>query len=136
VDVDDERVGPVERDRSNGETGATDGRPLMLGGMVYAKGLGTHAPSEVRYDLPAACTAFTAVIGVDNEVAAAGSVVFQVLVDGIPRYDSGVMAAGGRIENGERRSHPRNRTAADCDDGGRRRPRRPQRLGECTNTVS
>src|SRR5207237_118983 len=32
--------GPVERDHSNGETGATDGGPLVLNGVTYAKGLG------------------------------------------------------------------------------------------------
>ncbi|HEY8598318.1 MAG TPA: PQQ-dependent sugar dehydrogenase, partial [Thermomicrobiales bacterium] len=43
--------GPVERDRSNGDIGAGDGRPLTLGGAVYAKGLGVHATSEIRYAL-------------------------------------------------------------------------------------
>jgi hypothetical protein len=85
--------GPLERDRSNGETGATDGRPLTLAGVVYAKGLGVHAPSDVRYPLPEGCTVFTAVIGIDDEVAHGGSVVFKVLVDGAQRFDSGVMTA-------------------------------------------
>ena len=85
--------GPVERDRSNGEMGATDGHPLTLNGVVYTKGLGTHAVSDVRYGLGGACSVFTAVVGVDDEVASGGSVVFQVLVDGVQRYDSGLMTA-------------------------------------------
>ena len=36
---------------------------------------------------------FTAVVGVDDEVTSGGSVVFQVLVNGVQRYDSGVMTA-------------------------------------------
>jgi hypothetical protein len=83
--------GPVERDRSNGDAAAGDGVPLTLNGVTYAKGLGVHAPSEVRYGLNGACTAFSAMVGVDDEVGAAGSVVFQVWIDGVKRYDSGVV---------------------------------------------
>ena len=44
--------GPVEKDKSNGETGAGDGGPITLNGTVFAKGLGTHALSDVRYTVP------------------------------------------------------------------------------------
>src|SRR3989442_4731648 len=37
--------GPVEKDRSNGENLAGDGKTLTLNGGTYANGLGTHAPS-------------------------------------------------------------------------------------------
>ena len=37
------------------------------------------------------CTAFSAVIGVDDEVGANGSVIFQVYVDGSLRFMSDVM---------------------------------------------
>ncbi|MDP1803586.1 MAG: PQQ-dependent sugar dehydrogenase, partial [Acidimicrobiales bacterium] len=40
--------GPYERDRSNGEQGATDGAPLRIGGTTYPKGLGVHAASDIR----------------------------------------------------------------------------------------
>jgi hypothetical protein len=83
--------GPLERDRSNGELGAADGRPLTLDGNVYAKGLGVHAGSEVRYPLNGACTVFQAIAGVDDEVGALGSVVFQVFADGNRLFDSGVV---------------------------------------------
>jgi hypothetical protein len=43
--------GPVERDQSNGENGVGDGRTLTLNGTTYAKGLGAHASSDVRYAL-------------------------------------------------------------------------------------
>ena len=83
--------GPVERDHSNGDNGANDGGPLMLNGVTYAKGLGAHAASDVRFALNGTCSGFTAVVGVDDEVGAGGSVVFQVWTDGVQRYDSGLM---------------------------------------------
>ena len=87
--------GPIEVDRSNGEQAAGDGRPLTLNGQTYARGYGTHAGSELRFSLKgtggAQCTRFTAAIGVDDEVGSRGSVVFQVYLDGVKAYDSGVM---------------------------------------------
>jgi hypothetical protein len=68
-----------------------DGNPLSIGGTQYAKGLGTHAPSEVTIALGARCSAFDASIGLDDETTADGSVDFQVLADGQVRYDSGIL---------------------------------------------
>jgi hypothetical protein len=82
--------GPVEKDRSNGENAAGDGKPLTLAGVVYAKGLGTHAASEVRYAM-SACSLFSAKVGVDDEVGTRGTVVFQVWGDATKLYDSGVL---------------------------------------------
>jgi hypothetical protein len=82
--------GPVELDHSNGESAAGDGHAITLNGVVYAKGLGTNAPSDVRYALNGGCSAFTAVVGVDDDTVN-GSVVFQVLADGVKRFDSGTM---------------------------------------------
>ena len=73
--------GPVERDRSNGEANGGDGGPLTIRGTVYAKGVGMHAPGEVTVWLGGACTGFTAVAGIDDEVTQPGSVDFQVLGD-------------------------------------------------------
>ena len=53
--------GPYERDRSNGEQGAADGGPITLAGVVYARGLGTHAASDLRYTVPAGTCSFLAV---------------------------------------------------------------------------
>jgi beta-glucanase (GH16 family) len=82
--------GPVEKDRSNGEQGAGDGRSLTLQGQVFARGLGVHAHSEVRYTVPATCTRFDSVVGVDDYVGASGSVVFQVFHGANKVYDSGL----------------------------------------------
>ena len=74
--------GPAERDRSNGEDAAGDGRQISIGGVGALRGLGVHAPSDVRYTVPATCTRLRATVGVDDEVGAGGSVSFSVLVDG------------------------------------------------------
>jgi hypothetical protein len=74
--------GPVERDTSNGEQAAGDGRPITLNGVVYAKGLGTNSISDVALYLGGHCTRFTAVVGVDDEQGSAGSVTFSVVSDG------------------------------------------------------
>ncbi|MGW1786926.1 NPCBM/NEW2 domain-containing protein, partial [Streptomyces sp. NPDC002143] len=74
--------GPVEKDASNGESAAGDGRPLRIGGTTYARGLGVHADSRIRVYLGGGCTRFAATAGVDDEVGDSGSVSFQVIADG------------------------------------------------------
>ncbi len=83
--------GPMEKDKSNGEAAAGDGLVITLNGVTYTKGLGTHAPSEVRYNLGGAYTTFLTDVGVDDEVGINGLVVFQVWADGTLLYDSGAM---------------------------------------------
>jgi NPCBM/NEW2 domain len=86
--------GPIERDKSNGEQLAGDGRTLSINGKTYAKGLGVHADSAIKYILGAGCTRFTADIGLDDEVRNGrvnGSVAFTVFADGVKIYDSGTL---------------------------------------------
>jgi NPCBM/NEW2 domain/Fibronectin type III domain len=88
--------GPVERDRANGTNKPNDGGPIILEGKQYAKGLGVHSNSEITYNIAERCSDFVAEIGINdfklNEaIGARGSVVFQVIVDGRVRFDSGVM---------------------------------------------
>ncbi|MFQ3556500.1 NPCBM/NEW2 domain-containing protein [Streptomyces gramineus] len=83
--------GPVERDTSNGETAAGDGHPITIGGVVYAKGLGAHAPSQVDYYTGKACEKVTAEVGVDDEEGAAGSVSFEIWADGTKIASTGVL---------------------------------------------
>jgi hypothetical protein len=80
----------LEKDKSNGEQAAGDGRQISIRGAKFTKGLGGHAASDVRYSLAGACSTFTATVGIDDEVAPNGSVVFQVWGDGTKLYDSGV----------------------------------------------
>lgn len=87
--------GPVERDASNGEFAAGDGNPLTIAGTTYAKGIGTHAPSEVTVYLGRECERFTAEAGLDDETDSPGSVAFRVLDgSGAVRYDSGTVRSG------------------------------------------
>lgn len=85
--------GPVERNRSVGGQGVDDGGTITVGGQQYAKGLGVNPPSQVRVYPAGKCTSFTAVLGLDQEVVALsqGTVDFQVLGDGRPLYDSGIV---------------------------------------------
>jgi glucose/arabinose dehydrogenase len=83
--------GPVERNMSNGETAAGDGRTITLDGVPYAKGWGVHAPSEMVFNIAGCSGEFISHVGVDDEVGASGSVVFQVYLDGVQAYDSGLM---------------------------------------------
>ena len=83
--------GPPSLDRSNGETAANDGATLSLNGTTFAKGLGVHAPSSISFRPNGACSSFTASVGVDDEVASNGSVIFQVWGDGTRLFDSGIM---------------------------------------------
>ncbi|WP_428952105.1 endo-alpha-N-acetylgalactosaminidase family protein [Streptomyces sp. cg35] len=85
--------GPVEKDLSVGEQGQGDGTPLTIGGVSYAKGLGTHAPAQVRYYLGGQCTSFTAEVGVDDVQAGRGSVQFSVVADGAEKVKSPVLKA-------------------------------------------
>ncbi|MGP4097853.1 glycoside hydrolase family 2 TIM barrel-domain containing protein [Nonomuraea sp. KM90] len=90
--------GPVERDRSNGEQPAGDGRTLSIGGRTYEKGIGAHAPSRIAVDLGGRCTTFRADVGVDDEMGGSGSVAFEVWVDGQRRAASGVLTGAGGAE--------------------------------------
>ncbi|MGH3734311.1 MAG: NPCBM/NEW2 domain-containing protein [Micromonosporaceae bacterium] len=83
--------GPVERDRSNGESAGGDGAAITLNGVTYDKGLGAHAISNVKVHTGKACTRFTAKVGVDDEMADRGSIQFKVIVDGVTKYTSPVM---------------------------------------------
>jgi alpha-galactosidase len=85
--------GPVERDTSNGETGAGDGNPITIAGLGYAKGLGVHAPSSVRLFLGGGCSSFAASVGVDDE-SGQGSVAFEVWGDGTRLLTSDVLHHG------------------------------------------
>ncbi|MEE2569572.1 endo-alpha-N-acetylgalactosaminidase family protein [Pseudarthrobacter sp. J64] len=75
--------GPVERDRANGESGSGDGPALKLEGVTYAKGLGVHAVSNIRYYLGGRCETFTAEVGVDDYQPTRGSITFAVRADGV-----------------------------------------------------
>ncbi len=69
-----------------------DQNPLRIGGHQYAKGLGVHAPSVVKYAVNQGYERFKAEIGIDDEVdnSNCGSVVFKIFNEGVanPIYTS------------------------------------------------
>ncbi len=83
--------GPVERDKSNNDRAAGDGRTLTLDGNKYSRGLGVHAASEVVFALDDRYDTFKALVGVDDEVGTNGTVVFEVWVDGVRKFQSPTM---------------------------------------------
>jgi hypothetical protein len=71
-----------ERDRSIGRN------PLALAGRPFRKGLGVHSQSELTYTLDAGFQRLEATVGIDDETAGQGSVVFRVLVDDKLAFES------------------------------------------------
>jgi alpha-glucosidase len=89
-------LGPVEKDTTNGQAAAGDGRGIAIRRNPYGKGLGTRAPSEVSFTLSGGCTEFVSDIGVDDEAGlniarshVGGTVSFGVAGDGTALADSG-----------------------------------------------
>jgi hypothetical protein len=78
---------------SLGHDRSVSGGPISLAGVEYAKGIGTHANSEIVYRLDPADVRFSAVVGVDDfqRNSPYSSVVFQVEADGKLVYESPVM---------------------------------------------
>jgi hypothetical protein len=65
--------------------------PLRVRDREYAKGLGHHANGEIVLLLEGRYATFEAEVGVQWEHGDTGSVVFRVLVDGQPRFGSGIV---------------------------------------------
>ncbi|MBI4576330.1 MAG: DUF2330 domain-containing protein [Planctomycetes bacterium] len=72
---------------------SVEGNPLSVAGTVFSRGIGTHAVSELAIELHGAGLEFLAMVGLGEERTrpSAGSVVFQVYVDGRSAWRSGVM---------------------------------------------
>lgn len=84
--------GTVQKDQS------VLGNPITLQGVTYAKGIGTHAPSQIVYNLAGQYTHFLSDIGIDGEEAGrTGAADFQVIGDGKVLYDSGILTSSSPI---------------------------------------
>ena len=68
------------------------GRPLNIGGVMYKRGLGTHAVGEVVYDLNGKWSSLTGFAGPNTFDR--GSVDMAVEVDGKKAWESGLMKQG------------------------------------------
>ena len=73
------------------------GNPISLRGTTYAKGIGTHAVSQIVYNLNGQYGSFLSDVGVDDEVNGQGAVDFQVIGDGKVLFDSGVLTGASPV---------------------------------------
>jgi hypothetical protein len=78
--------GTLQKNRSVWE------KDMTIGGKRFRRGLGTHANSEIVYDLDGTYRRFQAWAGPDT--ATYSSVGFTVVVDGQTRWESGTMIRG------------------------------------------
>jgi alpha-galactosidase len=83
--------GPTERNQSNGESAANDGRPLQVNGQGFDTGLGVHAESKIVYNLGGSCQTFSGAVGLDDDVADSGIVRFEIVADGEVLFESGLV---------------------------------------------
>src|SRR5256712_1200656 len=91
--------GPVERNSSNGGGGAGGRRTPHPDGNPPQPGIGRHSPPALAVSPDGVCQTFTADVGVDDEVGAFGSVLFQVWGDDQKLYEGGLMTGETATEN-------------------------------------
>ena len=135
ISVNSNGWGPAELDRSNGETGASDGHTITLNGVTYAKGIGVHATSDITYNLNGQYTTFFSDVGVDDEVGNNGTVEFFVYVDGVLKFDEWpddrARAATQSLGNGPGIDVTGAQQLHLVVKPGYRHQLRPRRLGRC-----
>jgi alpha-glucosidase len=92
-------LGPVERDLTNGQAAAGDGRGIAIRRVTYGKGLGMFATGDVSFALGGRCTQLVTDVGVDDEAGldvarqhVGGTVAFSVAGDGTVLSDTGTMS--------------------------------------------
>ncbi|MFF4827030.1 sigma-70 family RNA polymerase sigma factor [Streptomyces sp. NPDC001312] len=67
---------------------------LSIAGKRYTHGVTVHGESSVTVDLNRECSAYDAVVGVDDLTAGLGRVSFSVYADGVRLWNSGTIAGG------------------------------------------
>lgn len=78
---------------------SVDNNPIKIDGKVYDSGLGVHADSDLVYSLDGKYKSFKATVGLDDEVGSNGSVIFEVYLDGVKAFDSGVMTGDSKAKD-------------------------------------
>jgi alpha-galactosidase len=85
--------GPAERNMSNGGPRPNDGFPMVINGVQFAKGIGTHAVAQLVFFVDRRCTSFAVTVGIDDDRGDAqhlGASSFEIWADGTKVADSGV----------------------------------------------
>ncbi|MCX6889957.1 MAG: NPCBM/NEW2 domain-containing protein [Verrucomicrobia bacterium] len=67
------------------------GKPITMGGKVYAHGVGSYSRSVLTVDLKGVATQFLATVGIDDSHPYSGSVTFEIWLDGRKVADSGLI---------------------------------------------
>jgi alpha-galactosidase len=67
------------------------GAPLKVAGQTFARGIGTHADSQLALNVFGSATHFSALVGVDDETGGKGSVTFEIYADRKLKATSGPM---------------------------------------------
>ncbi len=83
-----ELVWPWQPDRS------VTGTWLRCGGRRYLKGLGVHSKASLTYDLQGRYSRLEAELALDDTSAGRGSVIYRVLADGKPIYETKPISSG------------------------------------------
>jgi fibronectin type 3 domain-containing protein len=83
--------GTIHKDASVG------GNPIRIRGTTYARGIGTHAISQITYELGGQFQSFISDVGVDDETFGQGFVEFKVVGDGKVLFDSGVLGGNSPV---------------------------------------
>lgn len=88
---------PVLAEQGWGDLGAdrtVDGNAIRMRGRRFERGLGSHAPSKLLYNIPPGYRWFEAIIGIDDETRGNGSAVLSVYLDGVRAFESPVLVGG------------------------------------------
>ena len=92
--------------------------PLSINGVVYNKGVGVHAASQIIYDLNGIYAVFTSDVGVDDEVDTNGTVIFQIYVDDSLVYSSGLLTGKSPVRHASVDVTGKNQLKLVVTDGG------------------
>ncbi len=103
--------GPLETDNASIGEGAGTRNFVTIGGMRYARGIGTHSDATFVFDISGGSyERFTAFVGMDDEKDAGaagagdscgfgGTSEFTVSVDGVVQFESGVVTGMSGADN-------------------------------------
>lgn len=71
------------------------GGPLQIGDRFFLRGIGTHAPSQVLYEVPPGATVFHGLVGLDAASGPGGHAVARIVVDGEEVFVSEALRVDG-----------------------------------------
>jgi Gpi18-like mannosyltransferase len=89
-------LSPVSHHQGWGELQANTsvvGSVMVFDDTVYLRGLGTHAPSRITYDIPSDVSHFRAIAGIDRSAKGQGTATVFVELDGRPVFESSIDGA-------------------------------------------